>query len=130
VWFALAPSGAAGTIYYPVEFTNIGTQTCYLFGYPGVAAINAKDKQLGPAAGRFSATPKRITLKHNQTAHALLGIVEAGVIGGCKAGTGAGLQVYPPNQTARQFVSSFRFSLCTNKVYMHVYPVTSGVGVP
>ena len=44
--------------------------------------------------------------------------------------TAAGLQVYPPNQTARQLIHSFTFIACPHKVYLHVYPVTPGIGVP
>ncbi len=130
VWFALAPNGAAGTIYYPIEFTNVGSSTCYLYGYPGVEATNSAGKLVGPPAGRFSITRHNVTLKHNQTAHALVGIVEAGIIGGCKAAQADGFQVYPPNQKSAQFISNFNFSVCKNKVYMHVYPVQPGVGVP
>ena len=46
VWFALAPNGAAGTIYYPIEFTNTGA-TCTLRGFPGVAAVGKTGHQLG-----------------------------------------------------------------------------------
>jgi Domain of unknown function (DUF4232) len=40
VWLALgAGGGAAGSIYYPVEFTNVTGHTCHLFGFPGVSDI-------------------------------------------------------------------------------------------
>ncbi len=130
VWFALAPSGAAGTIYYPIEFTNIGTSSCYLYGYPGVQAINSADNPVGPAASRLTLSHGDVVLKPNQTAYALLGIVEKGVISGCTATQADGLQVYPPNETQKQFISDFTFSACKNKVYLHVYPVKSGIGVP
>ncbi len=134
VWLALAQNGAAGSLYYPVEFTNVGSQSCWLYGYPGVAAVNSAQHQVGPAASRVSATPHKVTLKRDQTAHALLQITEADIIGGCHVktitGLGAGLQVYPPNQKQRQIVPDFEFQACTNKVYLHVYPVTPGIGVP
>jgi hypothetical protein len=134
VWLALAQNGAAGTLYYPVEFTNVGSQACWLYGYPGVAAVNTSQHQVGPAASRVGATPHKVTLKRDQTAHALLGITEADIIGGCHvktiSGLGAGIQVYPPNQKQRQIVPDFAFQACTNKVYLHVYPVTPGIGVP
>jgi hypothetical protein len=129
VWLALSPNGAAGTIYYPVEFTNLGSTACTLSGYPGVAAINSTDHKLGHAAVRLPATAHTITLKAHQTAHALLGIEETGAVG-CHAVTASGLQVYPPNQTVRQVVSSFTFSACAHAVYLRVYPVTGGIGVP
>ena len=130
VWLALAPNGALGTIYYPVEFTNVGKASCVLFGYPGVSAVTKSGHQLGPAAGRVPAKRHNVTLKRGQTAHAALGIVSDGVIAHCKNATGAGLKVYPPNQRGFQFVFNFTFPACKNKVFMHVYPVTPGIGVP
>jgi len=130
VWLALAPQGAAGTIYYPVEFTNIGSTTCTLRGFPGVSAITKTDHQLGPAAGRITTSVRTDTLKPGQTVNALLGIVEPGIIAGCHGATAFGLKVYPPNQKEREFVGSFTFSACTNKVFLHVYPVAAGIGVP
>lgn len=130
VWLALAPNGAAGTSYYPVEFTNLGTASCVLFGYPGVSAVTKSGHQLGPAARRLPAKRHNVTLKPRQTAHALLGIVEDGVIAHCNNATGAGLKVYPPNQRGFQFVFNFTFPACKNKVFMHVYPVVPGIGVP
>jgi hypothetical protein len=130
VWLALNPNGAAGTIYYPVEFTNLGSTTCTLSGYPGVAALNKAGHQLGPAASRVKITAHTITLKPHQTAHALLGIVSKGIVGGCHNATGVGLQVYPPNQKVKRTVSSFTFPACTNKPFLSVYPVVAGIGVP
>ena len=34
-------SAAAGTTFYPLDFTNTGSRACTLFGYPGVSATNA-----------------------------------------------------------------------------------------
>jgi Protein of unknown function (DUF4232) len=130
VWLALAPNGATGTIFYPVEFSNVGPASCVLFGFPGVSAVTRTGGRLGPAAGRFSAKPHSVTLKPGQTAHALLGIVNAGFIPHCQSATGAGLKVFPPNQRGFQFVFNFSFPVCKNKIFMHVYPVTPGIGVP
>ena len=44
-------SGAAGTFTYLLRFTNTSRRTCYLFGFPGVRAVNRHGRQLGsPAA--------------------------------------------------------------------------------
>jgi Protein of unknown function (DUF4232) len=128
VWLALAPNGAAGTIYYPVEFTNIGSTKCTLSGFPGVAAIGKSGKKLGPAATRVKVTAHTITLKPHQTANALLGISDVKT-STCHA-TAFGLQVYPPNQKSKQIVSSFTFAACAHGSYLSVYPVKAGVGVP
>ena len=47
-----AMSGAAGTWYYPLEFTNVSNHTCRTWGWPGVSATNASGKQLGAASVR------------------------------------------------------------------------------
>jgi len=130
VWFALSPSGAAGTIYYPIEFTNLGSRTCWLSGFPRVWGISKSGRKLGPEAGRLIMTPRRVLLRHNQTVHALVGIVEPGIIAGCHAVTAAGFAVYPPGQVHKQLIEDFSFSACSNKVYMHVLPVQAGIGVP
>jgi hypothetical protein len=129
VWLALAPNGAAGTVYYPLEFTNLGSTTCTLTGYPGVAAVNGAGHKLGPAALRTGMPVHTVTLKAHQTVHAMLGISDTGAVG-CHAVTAAGLQVYPPNQTVRQVVHSFTFMACPHKAYLHVSPVAPGIGVP
>jgi hypothetical protein len=129
VWLALSPNGAAGTIYYPVEFTNLGGTTCTLRGYPGVAAINGAGLKLGRAASRIGATVTTVTLKPHQTAHANLGIEETGAVI-CHPVNAAGLQVYAPSQKVRRIVSNFTFQACRHKLYLRVFPVTPGIGVP
>jgi hypothetical protein len=130
VWLALAPSGAAGTIYYPVEFSNVSSRTCWLYGYPAVSGLTSRGTPIGPPAGRYIAVKRTVTLRPGQTAHALLGIVEAGIIAGCRAATGSALGVIPPNARRQQVIGDFSFPACTNKVYMRVYPVQPGIGVP
>jgi hypothetical protein len=130
VWFADAQNGATGHLYYPVEFTNIGSHACYLYGFPGVQGLTSTLKGIGPAAGRAKVTPHRVTVGRNQTVHATLSIVNYGFIAGCTQVTGAGLGVYPPNQKLRQYVMNFTFPACKNKAYLQIYPVTPGIGVP
>jgi hypothetical protein len=132
VWLGLNPDGAAaGTTFYPLEFTNDGfrTRTCYLAGSPSVFAINAKGQRTGPVV-RGSDRGHKIILKPGQTANAELGIVDAGIISGCGQVTAAGLEVTPPGQTASQPINSFTFPACKNKQYMHGADVVFGVGIP
>jgi hypothetical protein len=131
VWLGLNPDGAAaGTTFYPIEFTNVSRHTCTLYGYPGVAAINGSGRRVGPAAGHGGAR-HLVTLRRGQTTHALLGIVDAGILcSGRRAFTAAGLQVYPPNQSVKQPIDSFTFRACKTKVYMHVISVQGGLGIP
>lgn len=49
-------SGAAGSSYYPIEFTNASSTTCTLYGYPGVSFVTASGVQVGAAATRTRPT--------------------------------------------------------------------------
>jgi Protein of unknown function (DUF4232) len=128
-WLANAPSGTAGSIVYPVEFSNLG-RTCWLRGYPRVAGVTSRLRQIGPAAARSGTRLFTVVLRHDETAHAWLSIVVAGIIAGCHARTGAGLAVTRPGGRGRQFVMNFTFPACTNRTYMHIFPVMPGIGVP
>jgi Domain of unknown function (DUF4232) len=72
-------SGTAGAVVYPLRFTNRGRTACHLFGYPGVAAVSHRGRQLGSAAGRNTIfRPRLVVLRPRRTAHAWLTITEAG----------------------------------------------------
>jgi hypothetical protein len=130
VWLGLNPDGAtAGTTFYPLEFSNISKHACSLFGYPGVSAVGSSGHRIGPPA-EHGGPRHRVTLQPGRTAHALLGIVQAGFISGCHGAKGAGLEVFPPGQTVRQPIDSFSFPACKSKVFMHVMSVQSGIGIP
>jgi len=120
-------SGAAGSIYYPLNFTNRSGHACTLAGYPGVSAVNASGTQLGSAAGRDTTTaPKTLTLANGGTATSTLQIAEVGnyPTSTCHPATAAGLRVYPPNQTASIRVT-FTFQACAKAgpVFLHATAV-------
>ncbi len=107
-------SGAAGTWYYPLEFTNVSGHTCRVWGYPGVSATNAAGGQLGDAARRISVFPaKWVNIVAGGTAHALFGYGAAEVdTSNCKSATASFLKVYPPNRTSAR-TAFFDFPACT-----------------
>jgi hypothetical protein len=119
-WLNTQSNGAAGTIFYVLNFTNVGAK-CTLRGYPGVSAVGRAGKRLGTAAGRNSIKPvKTVTLNAPNashatfsTAHATLGIVETGVFSPsvCGPTIASGLRVFAPNQQAATFVP-FPFGAC------------------
>ncbi len=128
-WLGLgAGGGTAGTIFYPLEFSNTGRRTCALFGFPGVAAVK-NGHQVGGAAIRVGS--KRLAvLRPGQTANAILGIVEAGNIPSCNIVKGAGLKIFAPNQKAPTFIPSFTFTACANRTVLRIRTVRFGVGIP
>jgi hypothetical protein len=95
--------GAAGSVYQVIDFTNIGTASCSLYGYPGVALAGGNPvTQIGAAASRSSTSaPSLVALSSGGTANALLRITQAENYPSSKCGPVAStyLQIYPPNQT-------------------------------
>jgi hypothetical protein len=135
VWLAVDQgNGAAGTIYYPLEFTNLSQHTCYLYGYPGVSALSRNGKQLGSPASWGSLRGARIVnLAPGATAHTLLAYHDVAVSTepGCDpVNSAALLRVYPPGQRSSTF-AAFSFEACSHAgpIWMNIVePIRSGVG--
>lgn len=100
-------NGAAGSAYYPLQFTDIGSSPCTLQGFPGVSFVaGSGGTQVGASAQRVSGPEPVVTLHPGgPAASALLRVVVAGNFpSSCKLTNVRGLRVYPPNQTAALFV--------------------------
>src|SRR5579863_6807945 len=53
-------NGAAGTIYYNIDFTNASSSSCFVQGYPGVSLVSAgsgSGSQIGADAKRVPVSP-------------------------------------------------------------------------
>ena len=134
VWIGVPGSAAAGSVAYPLEFSNAYGRACHLFGYPGVSAIGRRGQRLGSPAGRDRAfRPRLVILRRGGTAHALLTITEAGDFPArqCKLRTAVALRIIPPGGAHPAFVP-LRFPACSRKgpVYLHIRVVRPGVGIP
>jgi hypothetical protein len=117
-------NGAAGSIYYPLDFRNTGSAACTLYGYPGVAFVTkaggtaAGGTVLGEPAFRNAAiSPTLVTLAPGVTAHASLQVQVAQnyPVATCKPVTGHWLQVYPPGSKAAEYVR-FTAVTCAGKI--------------
>jgi hypothetical protein len=122
LWLDTSGTGAAGTIYYQLHFTNLSGSTCTLLGFPGVSGVTLNGTQLGSAAARnHSFTPHLVTLTNGATATAIVGITQVSLFPPATCGpvTAAGLRVFPPGQTASKIVP-FPFGACakTGPVYL------------
>jgi hypothetical protein len=143
VWLNTSGSGAAGSSYYNLEFTNLSTHSCSLIGYPGVSAIGVAGQQLGSAASHDAEhADALITLSSGSansgldgfqtgnTATVVLQITDASNYPNatCRRVAAAGLRVYPPNQTASKLVP-FPFVACSHHgpLVLHVESVQKGV---
>jgi hypothetical protein len=134
VWVADGQgNGAAGTIYYPLEFTNISGHTCSMFGYPGVSALDHNFRQLGsPARWGSLAGARTVNLAPGATAHAILAYhdVVVSTTAGCDpVNTTFQLRVYPPDQRGATF-AFFGLEACSHAgpSYLGVGPIEPGVG--
>ena len=133
VWLGLGDgAGAAGSTYFPLEFTNVSNRTCTLFGFPGVSATAAR--QLGSPAERNRAHPSsHVTLLAGATAHTVLQIVDVGNFSPskCKPATASALRIYPPGQfKAAGIPFSFRACSAKGPIFLRVEPIQPGIGIP
>jgi hypothetical protein len=110
-------SGAAGSSYQTLDFTNIGTTPCTLYGYPGVSlAAGMPVTQVGLAASRSTtAAPTLVTLQPGGTGNALLRITDALNYPPttCSPKATTYLQIYPPNQTTPMYLG-YKSTGCTS----------------
>jgi hypothetical protein len=135
VWVAADQgTGAAGTAGYQLEFTNISTHTCTLFGHPGVSAISSSYHQLGsPAVWDNSVAPHTVRLAPAATAYALL-LYSNVITGNCPPADQVSafeLRVIPPDQS--QSIQAFwPFAACTapgHTKFMSVRVIAPGIGL-
>jgi hypothetical protein len=131
-----AAGAAAGSTYYPVDFTNTSGSACGMYGYPGVSFVTAGSgtgAQVGAAAQENPAFGKlAVRLAPGGVAHAWLQVSEAGNFPAhaCKPQTVEWLKVFPPDQTVAVYVShSFDACAAMGAPLLFVMPVRTGLGV-
>jgi Protein of unknown function (DUF4232) len=134
VWLAVSQlDGAAGTSYYPLQFTNLSRHACAMRGFPGVSAVDRNLHQLGRPAGWDHVVPVRtVVLVPGATAHTILGygdVTVATALGCHPTFRTFELRIYPPGQRHATY-AAFDFEACSHAgpVYMGVQPVQAGVG--
>jgi len=133
-WVAVTQgNGAAGSIYYPLQFTNLSRHACAMRGFPGVSAIDRNGHQLGSPASWDHVVPARtVVLAPGATAHTILRWSDAAVTTapGCHPVFSAfELRVYPPGQHGATY-AAFDLEACSHAgpIYLSVEPVLPGVG--
>ena len=125
--------GAAGSTYYPLDFTNTAAAACLLGGYPRVSfvtAANTEGNQIGAAAMRNPQFgPMRIKLNPGAQAHAWLQVATSAdyPAATCRPATAHGLRVYPPGQKRASYVRQ-NFPACSSGQarLLTVMPVRGG----
>jgi hypothetical protein len=112
----------------PLEFSNVGRQSCTLYGYPGVSAVRGA-RQVGPAATRIPESHSVVTLAPGATAYAFLRVTDTGALCGRGGVSADGVKVYAPGQRAAKPIYT-PVKVCANRATLAVGAVRIGVGVP
>jgi hypothetical protein len=100
---------AAGTTYRALVFTNKGTRTCTMQGFPGVSFVAGDDgHQVGPAAFRDGTKGPAVTLAPGASSFVDIGFVQVGNYDAnvCKPTEVRGLRVYPPHDYDSMFLAN------------------------
>ena len=133
-WVAVTQgNGAAGSIFYPLQFTNLSRHACTMRGFPGVSAIDRNGHQLGSPASWDHAVPARtVLLAPGATAHTILRWSDVAVATdpGCHPTFSTfELRIYPPGQYHATY-AAFGLEACSHAgpVYLGVQAVRPGVG--
>lgn len=106
IWLDTNGSGAAGSIYYTVELTNLSGRTCTLQGYPRVAAVDLSGRQVGRGSGRYVSGRPTVQIAGGGTASFVLQVVDVANFSrsACRPVTAAGLRVFPPGSQASKVI--------------------------
>jgi hypothetical protein len=131
IWLDTAGDGTAGSTYYNLEFTNLGSRTCTIAAFPGVSAIGLTGAQVGLAAARTNlGTTPVVQLAPGATATSVVQLTDTGNLpsANCHQVLAAGLRVYAPGSTASKTVA-YPFEACslTKVTFLHVRPMEKGV---
>jgi hypothetical protein len=127
IWMDTPGSGAAGSVFYTLKFTNLSGHACTLDGHPGVSAVGLSGRQVGRPAAWDPPAARTVTLANGATAYVVLQYsnVVASNSGPrpCRPVMAAGLRVYPPGQTASKIVPVPLKACTTSVTYMGVRAV-------
>jgi hypothetical protein len=134
VWVAVSQgNGAAGSLYLPLQFTNLSRHACAMRGFPGVSAVERNNHQRGSPASRDHAVSARtVVLARGATAHTILRYSDVAVTTapGCHPTFGTfELRIYPPGQRSATY-AAFDLQACSHAgpIYLSVEPIQPGVG--
>lgn len=122
-------SSSMGHFHYSVVFTNTGSQTCKLQGFPAIQVVKAGIALGAQADPDSAAAPSVVSLAPGASASAQLSGVNLGLDGGpigdsCAVDSGDGVSITPPHSTVPTVIAMPDFSACANPVtWMTIGPV-------
>lgn len=125
------PNGAAGSVIYPLHFTNKGSVSCTITGFPGVSFVApGNGQEVGKPAVRASSSAPTVTLTGGAEATASLKVTRYQNFAPeqCKPTAVAGLRVYPPNNKAAAYVAfASPMQACSaGETLLQIQPVSAG----
>ncbi|MFI7666222.1 DUF4232 domain-containing protein [Nocardia sp. NPDC049526] len=100
-------TAAAGTVAFPIVFTNNGSGPCVLEGFPGVSYATGSDSApIGAAAAHEGTSSGPVQLASGGQASALVFAVNVHNIPPeqCQPVAAPGLRIYPPDNTASLYL--------------------------
>lgn len=125
--------GTAGTVYYPLVFTNVTKQSCTVEGTPAVRASTGINSMGGLFLGRPALVVNKgvarygdqITLRPGQRASAAFGVVDTGNFtpATCVAKNASSVSV---SFMGRLYWGALRFSVCTKRASTTISGVVRG----
>lgn len=115
---AVTPDPAAsGSDYdaYLLWLKNSSTSSCKVKGFPGVDFITSEGTQIGADGSRDRRyEPNEITLDPGEQAASEIHIKRPSAISNCRAASGYGIQVIPPNTTMHRYYEIPGLQVCAN----------------
>ncbi len=116
----------AGNVYLPLVFTNKGSTTCTLTGYPGVSLRDSAGAGIGAPATRRGPTRSTVSLPPGGRASAALHTLNEGTTDTPCRRTAERIRVYPPDSFDAMNVSVRSFRVCGG--VFEVEAMRSGTG--
>jgi hypothetical protein len=127
-------TAAAGSVAFPIVFTNNGSGPCLLEGFPGVSYATGPDSQpVGAPAAREGASSGPVQLAPGGQASALVFAVNVHNIPPeqCQPVAVPGLRIYPPDNTASLYLERTATACDNGQVtttQLRVRAVVAGAG--
>jgi hypothetical protein len=128
-----APRGAAGTIFYPIVFTNVGSTACAIWGVPAVQPViggtHRSGAPVGPPAHNNSMgeMPVRHVVKPTKTVSAAYGVTASANFtkSACVPRVAGAIVVSMGNFVPRDYLR-LRISVCTKLASTHTQLIVAG----
>ncbi|MGD0053822.1 MAG: DUF4232 domain-containing protein [Acidimicrobiales bacterium] len=122
--------GTAGTIYYPIIFTNQSGSTCSIYGVPMIQPVGVGRISIGPVARNTSRgeMPASHTLKTGQSVSVAFGVIETGnyTPSTCVAKAARGAVVSMGSFLHNRYVH-LNMLVCTKRASTTTHLITAGV---